>query len=62
MKKLLQNLYKIAKILNKLVPTLLDILEDIGDDGQRNYSNSNSTAVHRTAVERPQPPLDPEDN
>jgi len=54
MKKLLHNLYKIAKVLNKLVPTLLDILEDFGDDGQRNYSNSRSN-------ERPLPPLEEQD-
>jgi hypothetical protein len=62
MKKLLHNLYKIAKVLNKLVPTLLDILEDFGDDGKRNYSNIRSAAERSSAAERPLPPLEPEDN
>lgn len=38
-RELLTKLLKIANILMKIVPTFLDVLEDLSDDGKRNNSN-----------------------
>ena len=40
--RLIETLKKIGRLveaLTKLIPTIIDILEDLGDDGKRNLSN-----------------------
>ena len=41
-KELLNRILRIVDGLAKLIPTLLDVLEDLADDGKRNRSNSKS--------------------
>ena len=36
----LQKLLKIIQALVKLLPTIIDVLQDLADDGERNGSNS----------------------
>ena len=38
-KQTLQKLHKIVNVLYKLIPTLIDLIEDFADDGKRNNSN-----------------------
>ena len=35
----LQKLLKIIQALVKLLPTIIDVLQDLADDGERNGSN-----------------------
>ena len=44
MRDLLKKLFIIVTALVKLIPTLLDIIEDFADDGKRNKSNSKSSS------------------
>lgn len=39
LKESLQRVYKILEALVRLIPTVLEILEDLADDGKRNNSN-----------------------
>lgn len=39
LRKTLLTLYKYVGILSKLLPTLIDLLQDLADDGVRNKSN-----------------------
>ena len=39
MKNLLEMLLKVAEALIKIVPAILDVLEDLVDDGKINASN-----------------------
>ena len=40
MKDFLLGVYKIILVLVKLLPVLLEIIEDFGDDGRLNKSNT----------------------
>ena len=42
-KELLNRILRVVDGLAKLIPTLLDILEDLADDGKRNNSNRKSS-------------------
>ena len=39
LKQTLLKLNKIVNVLYKLIPTLIDLIEDFADDGKRNRSN-----------------------
>lgn len=41
----LKKLARLADALTKLVPLLIEILEDLADDGVRNRSNANSKSA-----------------
>ena len=43
MKELLQKIGRIVEALSRLIPTLLEILEDLSDDGKRNHSNKRTS-------------------
>lgn len=38
-KDTLHKLNRIVTVLYKLIPTLIDLIEDLSDDGKRNRSN-----------------------
>lgn len=38
----LRQLLKVLNALVRLVPVLIDILQDLGDDGKRNHSHGGS--------------------
>lgn len=40
----LKKVLKIITALMKLLPTIIDVLQDIADDGERNGSNSRTTS------------------
>ena len=44
MKDLLNRILKIVSILLKVIPVLIDVLEDYADDGKRNNSISDKHA------------------
>lgn len=39
LRETLRKLQRIVNVLYKLIPTLLDLIEDFADDGKRNNSN-----------------------
>lgn len=44
MKSILQKLLKLISALVKIIPVLLEVLEDFADDGQLNKSNQKKNA------------------
>jgi hypothetical protein len=40
MKDLLRKIHKIVQALTKLIPTLIEVIEDLADDGKLNNSNT----------------------
>lgn len=39
-KNVLQKLMKLINALSKIIPTLIEVLEDLADDGKLNKSNT----------------------
>lgn len=56
MLELLRKIERLVNALSKLIPVIIDVLNDLSDDGKRNFSNTGKTSQFASRTDSGQEP------